>query len=364
MKRAFWFLIVIAVFAALLAQPYLRLSTDGHTITPAPQPQRPAAPFMSTAQPTRRDFPLTVSWMGAVESRQTVQLIAPVGGRVVALAVADEAEVSPGSLLLKLGGPGPQSRLRVMHTRIAALRHRLQLAQQIVTHKQKAVTEKLAAVEELLQAQDALTQRKADLATAVEAQQAYRAHLTLLAPSAGVFTQRRVSVGQDVEHGMILATLLDPTHLRIEATLFLTEVTVLRGRTAAVRLGSGAPLNGSVTRVLPSRTAAGGIRVWIAGKSLDRALHAGQAVRGSLRLDTHPNALAVPLSAVIYDAREMSFVFVQSARGFTRQRVHTGRTDAGWVEIVDGLKDTDRVLIAGAYERFYQNFNRVYKVAD
>jgi RND family efflux transporter MFP subunit len=359
-------LLVLGVLCLLLActsLPHAAISLS------ASNPQEPnsdaaRADFITTARPSRRDFPVGVPWMGKVESQQKVRLIALEAGRVASISVADGDSVIQGSEIIRLAGPMVQSRLSAMQTHLAAIRERLELAQQRVTHKRQAVAEKVAAIDELLQAQDALVQRQADLTAALEAQKAFTVRLSLRAPISGVFTQCQVSIGQDVDPGTILATVLDPTHLRIEATVFLTETAPLRGRTAMVVLDSKASLTGTVTHVLPDRTPTGGTRVWITGEAMHQALRPGQGVRGTLRLATHTAALAVPRSALVYDEQEIPYVFIKQEQRYTQQQVQTGLTANGWVEILTGLEPRDDVVTQGAYELFYRTFSHTFKVAD
>lgn len=365
MKRFYWSLLVLAVLVALVAQRQRWFSGHAQMTGAGLQAQGlPNTGFITTARPVRRDFQHNVPWTGEVESQQQVAITALEAGRIITISAVDDSTVAKDAALMQLGGPQVQSRLAVMHATIAAWRERLALAQQGVAHKRQAVTEKVTALGELLQAQDELIQLQAGLATALETQQAFTARLTLQAPFPGVFTQRRVSVGQDVDAGTVLATLLDPTHLRIEATVFLADAAALHGRTAVVRRNAATPVRGTVSHTLPARTPAGGTRCWIEGEAINQALRPGQVVLGTLLFDTRTAALAVPQSAVVYDTQERPYVFVQRHQKFIRQRVHVGLTADGWVEIRDGLKETDEVVTQGAYEFLHADFNQVYKVTD
>ena len=63
---------------------------------------------------------------------------------------------------------------------------------------------------------------------------------------------------------------------------------------------------------------------------------------------------------------ENSFVFLKnsSASGYHRQAVKTGIVSHGMAEILQGLKKNDRIVVQGAYELFYNDFNKIYKVVD
>ena len=85
---------------------------------------------------------------------------------------------------------------------------------------------------------------------------------------------------------------------------------------------------------------------------------------GTIILAAHENALAVPQAAVVRDEEERAYVFLQNRSGYRRQPVKTGIVASGWIEITSGLKAGDEVVVQGAYELLYQDFNKIYKVAD
>lgn len=74
--------------------------------------------------------------------------------------------------------------------------------------------------------------------------------------------------------------------------------------------------------------------------------------------------LAVPKSAIVYDQQDHPFLFVSKDGIYKRLSIQTGMTQHGWVEILSGLKDDQLVVVKGAYELFYRNFNEMFKVQD
>jgi multidrug efflux pump subunit AcrA (membrane-fusion protein) len=74
--------------------------------------------------------------------------------------------------------------------------------------------------------------------------------------------------------------------------------------------------------------------------------------------------LAVPRRALVYDEREIPYVFIKQDQHYTQQQVQTGLTADGWVEILTGLEPMDEVVTRGAYELFYRTFSHTFKVAD
>jgi multidrug efflux pump subunit AcrA (membrane-fusion protein) len=77
-----------------------------------------------------------------------------------------------------------------------------------------------------------------------------------------------------------------------------------------------------------------------------------------------PKALAVPESAIVYDAEEHPYLFVLKDAGYEPHNVRLGLIQDGWVEVVSGLEQNQSVVTQGAYELFYRQFNEQFKVQD
>ncbi len=123
---------------------------------------------------------------------------------------------------------------------------------------------------------------------------------------------------------------------------------------------------GTITNVLPERTAMGADIVWIKGNDFDSVFKPGETISGNIVFSMHKKALAVPESAIVRDNNENSFVFLKNANtsGYHRQGVKTGMISHGMAEILQGLKKDDRIVVQGAYQLFYNDFNKIYKVVD
>jgi len=361
-KKRSWILGCIAV-TLLIAGPmvYRGCGTADRRHAPVPKagPDR-----IRTMRPEGRDFSVSIPYFGTVESGKAVSLPALVAGRIVSIHVPDESAVRKGALLFTLGGPKIRARAETLKKRIASLRRRAALADEAVRLKEKAVAEKMARKGELLAAKDARSRIRSDLAAAEAEETALRQQARLRAPIDGVFTNRRVNTGQRVERGAILGRVVPPGALRISATLFPPEGLPLRGLTAIVRTGEGKKITAEVTKVAPVRTREGAVRVRIEGAAVDRSFAPGEGVSGDLLLAVHRNSLSLPRAALVRDEKNQTFVFVKKKDGYHRRAVETGAVDKGRVEIIKGIGENDLVVVRGAYELFYRDFNRTYKVAD
>lgn len=353
------FMAVVAVIGGLAWYAGNRSGRErNHAATP------PAVDHIRTITPERRNFEVRIRWFGKVESKGAISLIVLEPGRIVSVAAPDEARVQKGTLLFIIGGPRIKSRSGILQARIGSLRKRAALAERAAAMKQEAVKQKMVKKEELLSARDAFLHLQSALADAEQEFSSFRERLRVRAPRDGVVTGRRINVGQEVEKGDVLAELVPPESLRIVATLFPPENIPLSGLPAAVETTAGKEVFATVTKILPRRTPEGASTVWLEGPEIHRHFAPGESVSGHLVISLHRNAPAVPVDAVIRDDEERTFVFLKTAQGYRRKTVKTGAVSDGWVEIREGVEETDNVVVQGAYELFYRDFNRIYKVED
>jgi membrane fusion protein (multidrug efflux system) len=91
----------------------------------------------------------------------------------------------------------------------------------------------------------------------------------------------------------------------------------------------------------------------------------GEGVEVSLELALRPTALLVPLEAVVIDGDQSSvFVTVREAAGLRARRraVVLGARRDGWVEVIEGLREGERVAVDGV--AFLADGDRVSEVRD
>ncbi|RME43086.1 MAG: efflux RND transporter periplasmic adaptor subunit [Deltaproteobacteria bacterium] len=326
-------------------------------------PESLTAPMVETTHPVRRNFSVHLNWFGRVESKRSVQIRSLASGRIMAVSVGDGAPVRRGDALFTLGGPQVAYTLSHLEQRITALEKQASLAKDLVQVKRDALAERLAKREELLTAKEDLCRIEGDLLVARKKRAAFRSALLVQSPMDGIFVNRSVSPGQDVQEGAHLADVIS-TDLRITALLFLPAGASLDGKRAVIQMPSGAEITGAVVSVLPQRTLEGATSVWMEGKEINRTLKPGERVSGWVVLEDREDRLVVPQDAIVRDDEEHTFVFVKTTNGYEKRAVTIGIEDAREVEIVSGLSGSEDVVTQGAYELFYRDFAKTYKVAD
>lgn len=366
MKALGYVLLVVAVGAASAGATWWLMSSRRapveHHGPASSQPEAP--PLIVTSQPSRRTFTRQVPWIGTVQSQASVRLVALVEGRVEAIEAKDQQPIEAEKPVMRLGGPQVESQRTQLQAGIDSLQAQAALAEQTVKRLEQDLKAQLTTKDQLAAAQESQLKTQAQLQAARLGLEAFKEKLDISAPVAGVFTARRVGVGQTVEPGQEVGKIIDPDNLRIVASLFPPPGTDLAGKEAAVRLDGSTAVAGIVRRVLPQADDSGATEVWIEGPSIDRQLKAGQTVGGTVTLNTQPSALAVPSSAIVYGEGEQPYVFIAEEGTYRQREVHLGLTQDGWVEVLSGLEPGQSVVSQGAYELFYRRFSQQFKVED
>jgi RND family efflux transporter MFP subunit len=325
----------------------------------------PALPqLITTARPARRSFTLSVPWIGIVESQASVELTAMAAGRIEVIAAEDQTRIKEGQLVMRLGGPQVEEIRAKLAAEIKSLQSELDLARQTVKRRQQSLTAHLATKDEVAAAQDSQIKLQDQLSAARLNLKTFENQVCISAPFNGTFTNRRVSVGQNVSIGMVVGEIIDTDRLRIVASIFPPQGIALQDREATIHLDQNRTLTALVRQVMPRAGNTGALEAWIEGPQVDEQLRPGQAVAGSVVLRVGPESLAVPESAIVYDSEEHPYLFVQKGDAYEPLRVRLGLIRDGWVEVLAGLETDQTVVIKGAYELFYRQFNEQFKVQD
>lgn len=363
-KHCIALIIAVSLIGVALTSWYMQ--NRGQSPVPPAQsgPTAAAQPLITTAHPTRHVFTNRLPWLGTVESKALVELTVLVAGRVEAIEVEDQAPVRKGQLVIRLGGPQIESIRANLGSEIESLGSRIVLASQTVQRLEQSLEAKLATKDQVAAAEG----EKIKLETRRREErirlQTLENQVRLVAPMDGIFTDRQVSLGQDVMAGQAVGDIVDPARLRIAASLFPPQGSELLGKEARVRLSEKRTLPGVVRHILPQAVSTGATKVWIEGPEINAQLRPGQMVEGSLVLKAEADSLAVPESAIVYDTQECPYLFVRHGSSFESRKVKLGLVQDGWAEVLSGLEQDQLVVIEGAYELYYRQFNEQFKVQD
>lgn len=173
----------------------------------------------------------------------------------------------------------------------------------------------------------------------------------ILSPANGFVLERSVTRGQRFEHGAELFRIADLSRVWILADLFGREETMVRpGMTASVRLpGQDLAVTAKVSEVLPQFDPATlSLKVRLEADNPRFVLRPDMFVDVEL-LVSLPPAIAVPVDAVL-DSGLTKTVFVDRGEGFFEPRsVRTGWRLGDRVEILEGLRSGERIVVSGTF---------------
>ena len=316
---------------------------------------------IETSHPLRRDFSSYISCFGKVVSKRKVGIISLTDGRIVDIKVRDGSFVKRGEILFVIGGQEVRHKIRMLKKRINLLKREESILKRIVHIKKEAVRGRIAKREDLLLARQSLLNIEADLASLKEELPSFKDSLIIRSPIDGIFLNRKVCLGQDIEKGMHFADVIS-RDIRIIAYLFPPQGVRLSERFVLIELASGEKLKGRIVNVIPEKDLEGATIIWIEGKEIN-GLVPGEYVSGTILLKTHRGVLSVPKEAVVQDENGNSFVFVKKKKGYEKRKVRIGMEDGKYCEI-SGISEKDEVVVKGAYELLFRKFAKTFKVPD
>ncbi|NOY64369.1 MAG: efflux RND transporter periplasmic adaptor subunit [Nitrospirae bacterium] len=355
--------IVIAILIIIIAGGYL---VSGHADEKTNKRDAIHGFRIETSRPSKKDFKLSVNCYGSVVSQNVVAIRAPLQGRIVKINVAEESSVKKGDILFIMGGPDIERKLQILNFQASHLGELISELKGVLQRKKDALHKRLISIDELEAAKlNLLKTRRVYDETLLRLHQ-LQDSLKIRAPFDGVFTKRIFIEGQDVDKGEIIGYIIDTQHLRVIATAFpLKEDREIKGKEAVIFTRDGNSVHGTVKKVLTERTPSGGVNLYVESKDIDRQLRVGESVSGIVILRTDSKVISLPERAVVYDDRGNTFVFIKSRGGqYIKRSVHVGLSSDGWVEILNGVSEVDEVVTQGAYELFYRDFNRTFRVED
>ena len=172
----------------------------------------------------------------------------------------------------------------------------------------------------------------------------------ILAPLTGTIVKSYVNEGQYVKEGEKLFEIADFTRMWCMFTVYEQDLPFIHERQiVTVRVPSlpGEELKARVGFVSPNLDeATRSARVRVVLENAERRLKNKTFAEGTIELDA-PEVLVIPRSAVLW-AGSAPRVYIELAPGtYERRNVKLGRAgDALW-EVLDGVKDGERVVLSG-----------------
>jgi RND family efflux transporter MFP subunit len=198
------------------------------------------------------------------------------------------------------------------------------------------------ALEEIRNRQAVATQRRAEVALARQ----QLADTAVYAAFDGVVQQRIAAPGEFLAAGAPSAEIVKVNPLRFRADVPERDAASIRvGQSVQLAVdGAQGEFTGRVTRLSPTIAERTRVLQMEADIPNNGALRAGSFARATIVTDTTASSLAVPREALVTFAGIEKVMVVE--KGKTKEKpVTTGRRAGPWVEVLDGVKAGDEVVL-------------------
>jgi membrane fusion protein (multidrug efflux system) len=317
---------------------------------PASSPAPPPPPTVSVARPRRGAISRTVTLPATVRAWEQAVLYAKVAGYLKTIKVDRGDRVREGQLLAEIESPELVADLA---------RQKAEVAVAEVAWKRVSEAQKKAPDLVMPQTVDD-AKGKLDEATAtLERTRTLLSYTRIVSPLSGIVTRRSVDPGAfipaatsgSVAQSSALLTVMDMRTVRVDVPVPEPEVPLVKvGLPVEVTVDElkGRTFRGHVNRFAyaleeDSKTMTAEAEI----PNSDGALRPGMYARVRVAIETKPDALLVPGAAVV-TGKDTASVFVVADGKAKRVPVKTGFRDESNVEILDGLRADEPVILAGS----------------
>ena len=302
---------------------------------------------------------------------QAADLAAPVAGRVV---FGDEVPyigqaVKAGELLVSIAPTAvaasvDRSALELEKTRADA---ELALAEKELNRAAELFEAKAVPKKQFDSASSALDVAKARVAAANRQLSLYRAaqgggpavgSFELRSPIDGVVSFARVTRGAVVDAGERLVSVVNADKLWLEAKVYETDVAKVTTSPGAVFSVAGFDHEFTVDEETGRRVAVGAVvdpatrtvPVIFELPNPNGELKPGMFVKVTLLTGTTVQGVAIPEQAVVDENGQPTVFVMDGGESFFKRRVKLGVRSGGYVQVLDGVTEGERVVSRGAYE--------------
>ncbi|AKQ69588.1 Membrane fusion protein of RND family multidrug efflux pump [Myxococcus hansupus] len=295
---------------------------------------------------------------GNLQARTAAAVRAEVGGTILDINAQQGQVVKKGEELARIEDATLKDQLIAATAAVRTARSALQVSEAELERSAKLSKAGVVTQRDFERAQLTLEQAKGQLAEARSRQALAKEQLArarVVAPFAGVVSERQASAGDVVQPSAPLFTVVDPRTLRLEASVPAAQLEQVRVETPVEFHVTGygdRSFRGVVERINPVvDPATGQVRIYVAIPNTDLQLLAGLFAEGRVASRAE-QALAIPIDAIDDTGTEPSVLRIQQGR-VQRVNITLGMRDevSRQVQVRSGLEDGDVVVLGAAKEQ-------------
>ena len=295
---------------------------------------------------TPQPFVETIGAIGVVSGRpgHIASLAAPLPARVARVLVGVGQHIAVGTVLVELDQTSFGASARSAEAALVA-------ATQAYERTKRLADEGIAPRKDVEQAAAELEKARGEAENARRQQELS----VLRAPIGGVVTRVNATLGAMVDPSQVLIEIADPGALDILFSVTPTQAALVQ-RGAKVTLSAGQSASGEPLGVASVADVGGivdtltrAVTIRAQAPTTRRPLRIGETVFGQIVTQVQPQAIVIPIEALVPDGEEFK-VFVVDAAGMAHARsVTVGARTGTMAEITSGLAAGERIVTYGAY---------------
>jgi cobalt-zinc-cadmium efflux system membrane fusion protein len=299
----------------------------------------------------------------------TTPVISQVGGPVSRILVTPGQEVKTGQPLLYVASPD----FSLLRSGYIKAKDAFELAEKIDKRAQDLYQHGAIAQADVEQADSGKAQAYADLEAAEQGLRIVgitnpqdfitrpaTGEVALVSPTNGEVVERLCNQGQLLQTGATQCfTLSDMSHVWVLVNIYQNDIANVKVGDEVTITNETYPgsVTGKIQYIAPSldpttRTLQARIEAANPGERLKKDMY----VTASVQAGTIPNAVAVPDSAVLRDAQNLPYVYIETGnRQFARRSITIGDSQGGKTQVLSGLQAGDRIVGDGSLFLQFQN---------
>ena len=332
---------------------------------PAPVAEPAAAMPVTVAPVVQEDVPRYLNSIGYASAYNAVAVVAQVDGQVLSVNFTQGAPVKQGDLLFQIDPRPYQAKLDQANGQLANDQAALTVAQSQVERSRSLAATDLVAQQTF----DTYVAQVKELQATIESDQgailAAQVNLdycTIRSPVDGVAGFYNVNAGNVVfsKNQTVLTTIMQVEPIYLDFTVTSSQLPDVRARFAAASgnlamkaayLTASDPWVNATVKFVGNAVdqTTGTVLVRGVYDNTDEHFWPGQSIRARLILETLPNALLVPGTAVTL-GQSGYYLYVMNADGTVTQReVKLGEHEGDNLIITSGVTTGEQVVVTGAY---------------
>jgi membrane fusion protein (multidrug efflux system) len=303
----------------------------------SPPPGAAAVPVITRAAHVEQ-MGIEIEAVGTTQANESVEVTSKASNTVTAIRFQEGEEVERGAVLVEMDAAQARAALAEAEASLTRSKSAFDRSRDLQSRQALSVAD-LEQVEADLKADEAR----------VAAARSRLDDTVIRAAFSGRTGFRHVSVGSFVSPGTLITTLDDTSVIKLDFTVPETYLFVLRRGLPVTARAAGLPdrtFKGAITnmdsRVDPVTRS---VTVRAELDNPDGVLRQGMFMTVSLQGELAPTLL-VPEEALVPE-RGKAYVFVVADGVVERREVRTGKRKPGYVEIVDGVGEHERVVVDG-----------------